>query len=265
MLTQAQLAQLVLRGRAFHLQLVRALTERERKGDVTYKAWNKAITISYAIEAVSFSLLIGDYVSDDLVKVYNNLFKCVGANALDNLTTDPNAQLPGGVIISTGGSTVVIAQANVDRIKFGEGGGVFTASLTDFQETYVAKYGDNAIVEVFVTVDNYFTMQKDTGTVPTIVNVGGDVDKPDSYTWTWAIPTTGYIQITGFIEPGNNQVSPPVTNNSDVLLSNATLNGLYPSARWGQLILLPNVPCKYLKLDDLPTGSWDYQIYSPND
>lgn len=173
-------------------------------------------------------------------------------------TINPYFQSPTTVINVT---TVVTAQGRFARIPFN---GVNIVSITNFQSAYVPFYGDYAIVSIWVTLDGGATYQEDTGTVPTIVNLGGDINKPDSYTWTYPIATTGYVQINGFTTAGANTVSPPITNDSDVLLDDATLNGLYPTALWGQLILLPNVPAKYLKLDNSPTGQWDLQTYTPN-
>lgn len=55
----------------------------------------------------------------------------------------------------------------------------------------------------------------------------------------------------------------PITNDSDVGLSNDELNFLYPTALFQQLILLPNLPLKYFKLDSDPNGVWELQPYNP--
>jgi len=258
MLTQQQYTDVVYTASRANAALVKTLREKEALGCVV--KWNTASCQGLKIKSGFFSLRVGDYSSEAAVDIYNQLLD-IGSTWAGGIAFDPNAQVPGTTINIT---TVLNAQANYDRIKFGVGGGVNTISLSNFQATYAVKYGDNAIVQLFITTDDFATMQEDTGTVPTIVNLGGDVNKPDSYTWTFGIPTTGYIQITGFIPQGANIVSPPITNDSDVLLDDATLNGLYPTALWGQLILLPNVPAKYLKLDNSPTGQWDLQTYTPN-
>lgn len=260
MLTPDQIANLLLRAQALQAEMARNNANKEYTGDLGVN-WRKVNVLSQLIQAVSAALFVADYSSASMLSAFGNLTQCVGSRFATGVAVDPEAQIPGVTIII---NTILNAQANYDRIKFGVGGGVNIFSLSDFQATYVAKYGDNAIVELFVTVDNFATVQEDTGTVPTIVNIGGDVNKPDSYTWTWGMPTTGYVQITGFVPQGANIVSLPITNASADLLSSAELNALYPAAKWGQLILLPNVPCKYEKLDNSPTGSWDYQIYSPN-
>jgi hypothetical protein len=258
MLSQQQYSDVVYTASRANAALVQTIRAREALGCVV--KWNTASCQDLKIKSGFFSLRVADFSSVASVDIYNQLLD-IGSTWAGGIAFDPNAQVPETTIDIT---TVLNAQANYDRIKFGEGGGVFTASLSNFQATYIAKYGDNAIVQLFVTVDDYATMQEDTGTVPTIVNLGGDINKPDSYTWTFGIPTTGYIQITGFVPQGANIVALPITNNSAVLLDDATLNGLYPGALWGQLILLPNVPAKYLKLDNSPTGQWDLQTYVPN-
>jgi len=220
-------------------------------------SWASIRRLNRNINALQYQYNTGQYDATATVTVYNCLNSLIGFDTTIN-NLDPNFQNSTVVYDVT---AVTNAQANYDRIIFGN---VDTVSLSDFQATYVDRYGDNAIAELFVTTDAFATVQQDTGTVPTIVNLGGDINKPDSYTWTFGIPTTGYIQITGFVPESANIVSPPITNTSSVLLDNATLNGLYPTALWGQLILLPNVPAKYEKLDNSSTGQWDLQTYTPN-
>lgn len=208
------------------------------------------------LQALEDQYELGDYTSNNTVTIYDRVNGFVGLSY--NVSVDTNFQNPAIVYNVT---TVVNALGNFIRIPFSN---ATTVSLTSFQSVYVPIYGDFAIVTLWVTQDGGATYQQDTGTVPTIVNLDGDINKPDSYTWTFGIPTTGYVQINGFSTGGNNIVSPPIINSSSVLLSNVQLNTLYPAALWGQLILLPNVPAKYEKLDNSPTGQWDLQTYTPN-
>lgn len=226
-------------------------------GGNTSVNWHPTIKATRGVNVVSNRLGLGDTSSPIFQAAYACMMAFVGNYGAG--TIDPNAQNPGTTINVT---TVVQAQANYTRIEFV---GVDTVSLSNFQATYALIYGDNAIVEVFVTTDNYATMQQDTGTVPTIVNLGGDINKPDSYTWAWGIPTTGYIQITGFKpQGGNTSAGLPITNSGSAFLSNAQLNTLYPTALWGQYILVPAINTQYIKLDNSPTGLWSYEPYNPN-
>lgn len=259
MISQDTILNLILSAELKVAKMVTAnLTALE--GGALAAKWNKIANANLAINRVSLQYNLQDYGSPNFLIAYTCLAEFVGNFAGGSI--DPNAQNPGTTIDVT---TVIQAIGNFTRIKFGEGGGVNSASLSNFQSTYALIYGSDAVVSVWVTTDDYATAQQDTGTVPTIVNLGGDINKPDSYTWTWGIPTTGYIQINGYTpQGGNTSAGLPITNNSAVLLSDATLNGLYPTAVWGQIILLPNVPAKYLKLDNSPTGQWDLQTYTPN-
>ena len=208
--------------------------------------------------AVQRQYNLGDYSSANFLKAYSCLENFVGTFGAG--TINPNAQNPGTIINVT---TVTQAIGNATRIPFS---GVLTTSLSNFQSTYALIYGSDAVVSVWVTTDNYATATQDEGTPPTIVNLGGDINKPDSYTWTWGIPTTGYIQINGSTpQGGNTSAGLPITNNSAVLLTDAQLNALFPNGSfWGQLVLLPNANARYEKLDNSPTGAWDYQPYNPN-
>jgi hypothetical protein len=209
------------------------------------------------LQALEDQYELGDYTSSNTVTIYDRINSFIGIPA--NATLDPNFQNPGIVYNVT---TVIQATGNFTRIPFN---GVTNVSLANFQSTYALIYGSDAIVTIWVTTDNFATVQQDTGTVPTITNLGGDINKPNDYEWVYPFATSGYIQINGFTpQGGNTSAGLPITNNSSVLLSDATLNGLYPTALWGQIILLPNVPCKYVKLDNSPTGQWDLQTYTPN-
>jgi hypothetical protein len=209
------------------------------------------------LQALEDQYGLGDYTSNSTVIIYDRINGFIGMPA--NATLDPNFQNT-GIVYNV--NTVVNAKSNFTRIPFN---GVTSVSLSNFQSVYAPIYGDDAIVTIWVTSDNFATVQQDTGTTPTIVNAGGDINKPDSYTWTYAIATTGYVQINGFTTAGGNTTAGlPITNTSAVLLSDATLNSLYPFALWGQLILLPNANARYEKLDNSPTGAWDYQPYNPN-
>lgn len=219
--------------------------------------WSKIRRLTRNINALQYQYNTGQYDVSQTLTLYDCLNSLVGFDTTIN-NLDPNYE---NASVTYDITTSVIAQGNYTRIKFT---GVSMVSLSNFQSTYAPIYGDDAIVTIWVTTDNYATVQQDTGTVPTIVNLSSDINKPDSYTWTYPFATDGYVQINGFTTAGGNQVAMPITNNSAVLLDDATLNGLYPTALWGQLILLPNVPAKYLKLDNSPTGQWDLQTYTPN-
>lgn len=272
MLTQQQIALLILRARAYHLQLVRALCDKERQGDVQSSAWNRPIIIGNAIAALYFSLKIADYSSAVVLQVYNNLLRCIGSNVLGNLVTDPNAQLPGNnVPIVTGGGTGGGSVINSGIIEFN----IDIVELLDYQNNFKPAYGNDAEITIWTINDNGIGYTQDTGTVPTKQFVDNDPTKDLlSVTWTYPVVTKGYIQIVGVNASasgggggsGGGGVVPalPITNLSFVLLNNATLNGLYPTAQWQQLVLLPKVPAKYLKLDNSPTGLWELQPYTPN-
>lgn len=209
------------------------------------------------LNAVQRQYNLGDYGSTNFLIAYSCLENFVGTFGAGTL--NPNAQNPGTIVNVT---TVITAQGNFIRIPFN---GVSIVSLSNFQSVYAPIYGDDAIVTIWVTFDSFATMQQDTGTVPTIVNLGGDINKPDSYTWTYGIPTTGYVQINGFTpDGGNTSAGLPITNSGSSFLSNAQLNTLYPTALWGQYILVPAINVQYIKLDNSPTGLWSYEPYNPN-
>lgn len=142
------------------------------------------------LQALEDQYELGDYTSNNTVIIYDRINGFIGIS--HNVSVDTNFQNPAIVYNVT---TVVNALGNFIRIPFSNAN---TVSLTSFQSVYVPIYGDFAIVTLWVTQDGGATYQQDTGTVPTIVNLDGDINKPDSYTWTFGMPTTGYVQINGF-------------------------------------------------------------------
>ncbi len=177
-------------------------------------------------------------------------------------TISPGYQPPSG----GGGFVIENVFVNSMRIPFSTDGNT-PVTLSNFQSVYASVFGDYAEVTIWITQDNYATSQQDTGTTPIITNLGSDINRPDTYTWVYPNPTVGYIQISGYSNNGQSTPVPtnlPLTNSSSVLLSDADLNAFALGSLYGQLVLLPNVPCKYFKLDNSPTGQWDLQTYTPN-
>lgn len=142
------------------------------------------------LQALQDQYNLGDYTSSTTVTIYDRVNGFIGVPF--NVTVDPNFQTPGVVYNITQGKSV----ATYTRIPFSA---QTTVQLLNFQSVYVPTYGDFAIVTIWTTQDGGATYQQDTSTVPTIVNLGGNISLPNSYTWTYPIPTTGYVQINGFI------------------------------------------------------------------
>lgn len=220
--------------------------------------WSGIRRLNRNINALQYQYNTAQYDTSQTLVLYSCLNSLIGFDTTVN-NLDPNYENPGVVYDIT---NVITATGNFTRIPFN---GITNVSLANFQSTYALIYGSDAIVSIWVTQDNFATVQQDTGTVPTITNLGGDINKPNDYEWVYPFATSGYVQINGFTpQGGNTSAGLPITNLSFVLLDDATLNGLYPTALWGQLILLPNANARYEKLDNSPTGSWDYQPYNPN-
>lgn len=211
------------------------------------------------IIATQYRANIADYTSSTLITLYNRLVYLTGFTG--NIPPiDPNFVTPGVTIDVT---SIIEAQGNFIRIPFA---GQTTVTLANFQTTYAPTYGNDAIVTIWVTTDNYATSTQDTSTVPTITNAGGDINKPDSYTWDYGgVQVTGYVQINGFnASGGSTSAQPPITNSGTSFLSNAQLNTLYPFALWNQYVLIPAINVQYIKMDNSPTGLWSYEPYNPN-
>lgn len=193
MLTQQKIALLVLRGQVYHQELVRGLSDKERQGDEQGHEWDKPILIWQAIAALNMALLYADYNSADTLQVYDNLAMCIGANALGPISTDPNAQVPGGniIVINNGGSTVqsAIIPFVTDIV-----------TLANYQTAYKPTFGNGAVISIWTLNGNGIGYSEDTGTVPSKTFVDNDPTKDLlTVTWTYPLVTTGYIQILGVI------------------------------------------------------------------
>lgn len=194
MLTQQKIALLVLRGQAYHREVVGDLLNRERNGDIQgNSAWDKTIVMWNHIAGLNLSLRFADYDSVDTIANYDQLSKCIGANASGTLTTDPTAQLPGGniIVINNGGSTVqsAIIPFVTDIV-----------TLANYQTAYKPTFGNGAVISIWTLNGNGIGYSEDTGTVPSKTFVDNDPTKDLlTVTWTYPFVTTGYIQILGVI------------------------------------------------------------------
>lgn len=106
-------------------------------------------------------------------------------------SVNPNFQPTGNTVINITNTVDV----NATKIPFTDATEII---LSDFQSTYAPLYGDNATVSIWVA-NGDGTYSQDNGTAPTITFLGGDIRFPDTYTWGYGVPTTGYIQISGFV------------------------------------------------------------------
>jgi hypothetical protein len=264
MLTALQYASAVFNAERANAVLIGNLRAKEALG--CYPNWNTAMCQGLKIKSGFWSLNMEDYSSVPSVDIYNQLL-VIGSSWFGGIAFDPNAQLPGNTII-LGGVESDFTQS--ERIPFTAN---TTLTISNWPTNYWPTYGDNPEIQVFTLDSEDGQYKEDTNTVPTYVYPGNDfTQRLDSIVWTWPIVTTGYYVISGKkpnSSSGGTYVPPPqallpITNLSTDLLSDAELNALYSFAQWGQLILLPNVPAKYEKLDNSPTGQWDLQTYTPN-
>lgn len=265
-MTQDQIQATILSAQLKMADMVLANTTAEMGGSTNVN-WYPAQRFFLNIKALQRQFNLGDYASVAVQAIYKCLSTLIGFDSTLN-QIDPNYQPPA--------NTIIVNEIGTD---YEEGIIPFTnetiVSLTGYPTNYYPTYGNYPKVVIYNgnETDGY---REDEGTAPVPLYVGNDFTQPLlSITWTYPFPTSGYILIsgrnpngstTGGSGGGSTPISPglPITNSSAVLLSNAELNAAYPFAQWGQLILLPNVPAKYEKLDNLPTGQWDLQTYTPN-
>lgn len=236
--------------------------------DLQYDIYTLFTSISYNEQFVSFDPFPDTYETGfyQLVGSLINKIKQVDFTGMFGGAINPNYQNTGSItiVITTGGTDYNVSKP----IYFFD---VTSVVLNDWQTTYFNSYGNYPEWQLFTgnTTDGW---QEDYNPPIPAYQDNNPSSNLLSLTWTYPIPTSGYVIISGKVPgsgtgggtPPPSSTNLPITNTSTELLSDATLNNLYPLAQWGQLILLPNVPAKYEKLDNSPTGQWDLQTYTPN-
>lgn len=140
------------------------------------------------IIAMIYQVNRGDYTSSVTNIIYSRLLSLIGFSG-GVPYVDPNYQPSNTIIIITKAISV-----NATRIPFT--GTIIV--LSAYQTTYGFLYGNFPDISIW-TSNGDGTYTEDTATVPTVTNLDGDINLPDSYTWTYSIATSGYIQISGFI------------------------------------------------------------------
>lgn len=187
MLTNEQYTTAVYTAYRANAILTQTLRAKEALG--CYPKWNEASCQLLKIKSGLYSLSVGDYSSAASVDIYNQLLD-IGSTWFGGISFDPYAQFPDTTIIINNGSVI-----SALRIPFTS---LTTVTLSNYQATYSTVYGNFPDISIWTdNGDGSYT--QDTATVPTVINLGGDINVPDSYTWTYAIPTSGYIQLNGFI------------------------------------------------------------------
>ena len=222
--------------------------------------WASIRRLNRNITALQYQHDTEQYTSSQTVMLYNCLNSLIGFDTTVN-NIDPNFQNPAIIIEIEGGNGLNVSGPIFFNAQ--------TVTISNWQTSFVETYGNYPDIDIY-DLDGF----PQTSTTARLVYPGNDPTQPlASVTWGYVGVTQGYYIIKGqnpnVSGGGGGGVTPPsaslpITNNSAVLLDDATLNSLYPLALWGQLILLPNVPAKYEKLDNSPTGQWDLQTYTPS-
>lgn len=190
MLTQESLGALLLQGQVVQANKAKDCVNQERSGLLCVD-WNGLTCISKLIEALSFQISIGDYDSLITRGIAGGLQGSVG-NQYGGTTTNPNAQLPGGVTIidNTSGKF----NYNAISIPFTD---VTQVAWDNYQETYAGLYGNKPDIMVWQS-NGDGTYSQDNGNVPQKTYENNDPNgKLLSVVINFPVPTTGYIQMSG--------------------------------------------------------------------
>lgn len=137
------------------------------------------------IRALTFQLN-AEVIDKDTLSLYKCLINALGGFGA-TYTIDPNVVIPGKEIII------------IDEGLYNDGKIPFNTdilTLADYQSIYYPLYGNNPNIAVYTGAGGVYT--QDTGTVPTITYVDGNISLGiEEITFSFPFPTQGYIQISG--------------------------------------------------------------------
>lgn len=83
--------------------------------------WSKNLCQYRQIQGALFFLSIGDYVSDTAVYFYNTLLEIIGLKYPGDVVIDPNAQVPGIIIVNPPSTPVTYQYSEVNLLDAGGG------------------------------------------------------------------------------------------------------------------------------------------------
>lgn len=184
MATSNQISAQIAIAQAYYVQLMDLDTANLQQG---YPATNhkKIICLKRLIKALQWDLAIN--VNDDVTSViYSLLVEQTGLYNGNAAVVDPSVVIPGMTINVTKTGSVV----NSTKIAFVDQTVITLASYNTF---YKPLYGNNPIVAIFTP-----GYTQDEQTPPVIIYQDNDITKDIlSITWTYPVPTSGYVQISG--------------------------------------------------------------------
>lgn len=192
MATPTQISDSLLIAKAYYTQLLDQDTASLQGG---FPVRNRARIecLKKLIYALTWDLDIN--VNDaDTTLIYELLLNEIYSYTGAGVVVDPNVIIPGNTIVVVSSGT-----------PFNQSQPIFFYNQTDllldnYQAVYKPLYGNQPIIVIFTKEDvmGQPVWTEDTATVPTITYVNNDPTKDIlNISWTYAIPTSGFIQISG--------------------------------------------------------------------
>lgn len=262
-MTLQEISDMVLRGQQLQSALVGDAITAEA-GGTGYKKWSDIFSISTLIDCLKTKIAIQDYISAQTIKLYQNLDCFVGGKFLVGVNLDPLAQQTPGVIFVN--NTIIVNEGAYQIFPFTNLSPVDL--FANYHTLIFPLFGNGAVIQIY-TLQADGSYMPDFGTTPDIVFQDNDPTKDIlSMIWDYPVPTSGYIKINGASPSGASSggiTNLPIFSNSTDPLTDMQLNAIAPFAAFRQLIILPNVPSQYEKMDNSPTGTWELQPYTPNE
>jgi hypothetical protein len=134
--TFTQISNIILRGRVYQANLVKANITQVNAGN-NLNDWTLPVYLSNLIQGLQFRFSIADYTSTTTVNIYNKLGQALGLKYINSSYVDPSAQIPGISVVSTYTSvTYTKTQANL----IDAGGGNWYLPYLDNAGNYITGY-----------------------------------------------------------------------------------------------------------------------------
>jgi|GEM_PF-7089978 len=153
--------------------------------------WGYINYMQRAINCVQRQYNLADYVSVPFIKAYDKLLQLVGTLGIGAINPFAQGGAIGQINITVSGSMV-----NTTIITFVN---ATTVILSNYNTVYAPTYGKTPLVCQIYVSDGMGGFTPDYTTSPDYVYVTSGVPSSGivSITWTYAIPTTGFILLSG--------------------------------------------------------------------
>lgn len=196
--TLEQIVDKQTRAKLVHADMVAKANALETRGGV-YAEWNRIYALRATMDGMDNLVTFEDYVSVNAVRLYKLLECFVASRFPDGANLNPYAQQDPGVIYVGNQPPDPQSEYSFQKIFFNNATEV---TLSNYHTVYYPLFGNGptlAVYNKFINPDTdvpYYSRDEQTGEDVTYRN-GDPQDDILTITWSYGVPTSGYILISG--------------------------------------------------------------------